>query len=249
MVKHSLSSNQYYVTLLVLFFLGIMALSVFVNDIDLLSSVSVPVGISATVLTFSAGPKGFVISLIVMLAISWKLIPTRSERVKKIVHLGLILVLGFVCKSALKQLTEIPRPYTEVLTQNLLIPQPSHFYNLSSLQKNEVIAEMGSVVSGWRTSQWQGERDYSFPSGHTIFAAVCLAFFGNVFLRNGRYLLTLAISAWAMGVAYSRLWFGMHRLIDLLGSVVFVLLIYLFADKLERLSDKILSWCLKAKLG
>ena len=164
-------------------------------------------------------------------------------------HLGLILVLGFVCKSALKQLTEIPRPYTEVLTQNLLIPQPSHFYNLSSLQKNEVIAKMGGIVSGWRTSQWQGERDYSFPSGHTIFAAVCLAFFGNVFLRNGRYLLTLAISAWAMGVAYSRLWFGMHRPIDLLGSVVFVLLIYLFADKLEHLSDKILSWCLKAKLG
>ena len=248
-MKHSLSSNQYGVTLLILFFLGLMALSVFVYDIDLLSSVSAPMGFSLTALTFSAGPKGFVISLIILLAISWKLIPKRSEWVKKMCHLGLILILGFICKTALKQVTESPRPYTEALTQHLLIPQPSHFYNLSSLQKSQVIAEMDNIVSVWRTNQWQGERDYSFPSGHTIFAAICLAFFGNLFLRNGRYLLTLAISAWAMGVAYSRLWFGMHRPIDLLGSVVFVLLIYLFAAKLEKLSDHILSRCLKTRLG
>lgn len=93
-------------------------------------------------------------------------------------------------------------------------------------------------------------RERLLISIRTHYFRCCLfGIFGNIFLRNGRYLLTLAISAWAMGVAYSRLWFGMHRPIDLLGSVVFVLLIYLFADKLERLSDKILSWCLKAKLG
>ncbi|WP_420919495.1 phosphatase PAP2 family protein [Vibrio pectenicida] len=248
-MKHSFSNKQYGVTLLVIFFLGIMALSVMVNDIDLFSPVSASTGFSFTVLTFSAGPKGFIVSLVVLAAITWRLIPNRALWMKKMFHLGLILTVGFICKTALKQATESPRPYTEVLTQNLLIPQSSHFYNLSSLQKQQVIDELIGSVSTWRINQWQGERDYSFPSGHTIFVAICLAFFGNLFLQNGRYLLTLALSTWAMGVAYSRLWLGMHRPIDLLGSVVFVLLVYILSVKLEKVSDKILSRCLKARVG
>lgn len=248
MVSHSLSSKQYGVTLLVLFFLGIVFLSVFVSDINLLSSVPRITGFSVTALTFSAGPIGFVVSLTFLVMLTWKIVPSRAEWVKKMIHLGLILVVGFLCKTGFKQMTQSPRPYTEILAQNLLIPQPSHFYNLSALQKQQVIDEMEGMVSRWRRDQWQGERDYSFPSGHTIFAAICLAFFGNIFLQNRRYLLTLALSTWAIGVAYSRLWLGMHRPIDLLGSVVFVLLVYFVSVKLEKLSNKILARCLKAKV-
>ncbi|MBU2899299.1 phosphatase PAP2 family protein [Vibrio hepatarius] len=226
-----------------------MALSLMASDIDLFSPVSASTGFSYTALTFSAGPKGFIVSLVVLAAMTWRLTPNRVLWMKKMFHLGLILAVGFICKTALKQVTESPRPYTEVLTQNLLIPQPSHFYNLSLFQKQQVIEEVTNNVSTWRTNQWQGEKDFSFPSGHTIFVAICLAFFGNLFLQNGRYLLTLALSTWAMGVAYSRLWLGMHRPIDLLGSVVFVLLVYILSVKLEKVSDKVLSRCLKVKVG
>ena len=99
-------------------------------------------------------------------------------------RLLLILVIGFAAKSGLKALTESPRPYTELLSYELLIPNPAHFYKLSKSQQDFAIDELSKSVSDWRTKNWKGERDYSFPSGHTLFAAICLAFFGAIFLET-----------------------------------------------------------------
>ncbi|WP_410965525.1 phosphatase PAP2 family protein, partial [Salmonella sp. ZJHZ19_0069] len=71
-----------------------------------------------------------------------------------------------------------------------------------------------------------GEKDYSFPSGHTIFVSICLAFFGGLFLQNKCYISALSLWMWGMSVAYSRLWLGMHRPEDLIGSVLFVAIVF-----------------------
>lgn len=242
-MKNFLIEKQYGIGLLGVFLLVIAPMSLLVSHIDLLSSVPYPLGLTFTLLTDSAGSKGFLFTLFVLVAISWKLIPNRVEWLSKMAQLGLILLIGFASKTALKQATESPRPYTELLTHQLLIPQPSHFYNLSTVQQQHVIDDISHSVSSWRTRHWLGEKDYSFPSGHTIFAAICLAFFGNLFIQKRRYGLAAALSVWAVGMAYSRLWLGMHRPIDLVGSVLFVLMLYMLAPKFDRITEKLsLRW-------
>lgn len=238
-MKNFLIEKQYGIGLLVAFLVIIAPMSLLVSHIDLLSSVSDTTGLAFTLLTDSAGSKGFLLTLFVLVAISWKVLPNRIEWLSKMAQLGLILLIGFVSKTGLKQMTESPRPYTELLTQQLLIPQPSHFYNLNTVQQQHVIDDISHRVSVWRTRHWQGEKDYSFPSGHTIFAAICLAFFGNLFIQNRHYALAMVLGGWALGLAYSRLWLGMHRPIDLVGSVLFVLMLYMLAPQFDRITEKL----------
>ncbi len=145
---------------------------------------------------------------------------------QKLSMLGLLLVIGFASKTGLKLMTESPRPYTELLAAEQLIEHPEAFYQLETAQQANVIGQISEKVSEWRTRHWQGEKDYSFPSGHTIFVSICLAFFGGLFLQNKCYFSAATLWVWAMGVAYSRLWLGMHRIEDLIGSVVFVAIVF-----------------------
>lgn len=140
--------------------------------------------------------------------------------------LGLLLVIGFASKTGLKLMTESPRPYTELLAAEQLIETPETFYQLDTKQQANVINQISEHVSDWRTRHWQGEKDYSFPSGHTIFVSICLAFFGGLFLQNKCYISALSLWMWGMSVAYSRLWLGMHRPEDLIGSVLFVAIVF-----------------------
>lgn len=204
----------------------IAPMSLLVSHIDLLGDVTPFSGQLFSLLTDSAGSKGFIATLAILLIFSAFLVRSPSECLNLLLQLGVILLIGFAAKTGLKQMTESPRPYTELLSHQLLIPKPEHFYKLNTEQQTAVIAEVSNQVSPWRSQHWLGEKDYSFPSGHTIFVAICLAFFGQLFLRQKCYVATCLVLVWAIGVAYSRLWLGMHRPIDLVGSVVFVALIY-----------------------
>lgn len=227
--------------MLIAFLFVIAVMSMFVSHIDLLSEVSDFTGQSFTLLTDSAGSKGFLITLSVLVLAMWRIVGTNSQFVSKLAQLGIILVIGFAAKVGLKHMTESPRPYTELLAHQLLIPQPEHFYNLDATQKAEVIGEISQKVSPWRTKHWQGEKDYSFPSGHTIFAAICVAFFGALFWQTKHFGLVAMLGIWAASVAYSRLWLGMHRPEDLVGSIVFVGMVYLLMPNLDLWVNKLLS--------
>tara|TARA_Y100001956_G_C4128832_1_gene192178 strand:- start:6090 stop:6836 length:747 start_codon:yes stop_codon:yes gene_type:complete len=240
-VKEYLLNKQYGLGLLAIFVLLVAPMSLLVSHIDLLGDVSTFTGLFFTALTDSAGSKGFIITLTCLLAISWKVIDSPKMFLAKCIQLAVILVIGFAAKTGLKQMTESPRPYTELLSHQLLIPQPTHFYNLNSTQQAEVIDKISQQVSPWRTRHWQGEKDYSFPSGHTIFAAICVAFFGGLFIQSGQYGLAVILTVWAVGVAYSRLWLGMHRPIDLIGSISFICAVYLLIPQFDRLSEKVLT--------
>lgn len=227
--------------MLIAFLFVIAVMSMFVSHIDLLSEVSDFTGQSFTLLTDSAGSKGFLITLSLLILAMWRIVGTNSLFVSRLAQLGIILVIGFAAKVGLKHMTESPRPYTELLAHQLLIPQPEHFYNLDATQKAEVIGEISQKVSPWRTKHWQGEKDYSFPSGHTIFAAICVAFFGALFWQTRHFGLVAMLGIWAASVAYSRLWLGMHRPEDLVGSIVFVGMVYLLMPNLDLWVNKLLS--------
>ncbi|TOO95833.1 phospholipid phosphatase, partial [Vibrio parahaemolyticus] len=193
---------------------------------DLTSQVPESLGITFTLLTDSAGSKGFLITLTLLLLSLFRFKPSRIEWMQKLSMLGLLLVIGFASKTGLKLMTESPRPYTELLAAEQLIETPETFYQLDTKQQANVINQISEQVSDWRTRHWQGEKDYSFPSGHTIFVSICLAFFGGLFLQNKCYISALSLWMWGMSVAYSRLWLGMHRPEDLIGSVLFVAIVF-----------------------
>lgn len=212
--------------MLALFVLGIIPMSLFGSYHNLTSQVPESLGITFTLLTDSAGSKGFLITLTLLLLSLFRFKPSRIEWIQKLSMLGLLLVIGFASKTGLKLMTESPRPYTELLAAEQLIEHPDAFYQLDTKQQANVINQISEHVSDWRTRHWQGEKDYSFPSGHTIFVSICLDFFGGLFLQNKCYISALSLWMWGMSVAYSRLWLGMHRPEDLIGSVLFVAIVF-----------------------
>ncbi|EGR1767003.1 phosphatase PAP2 family protein [Vibrio parahaemolyticus] len=221
-----MKTKKYGLMMLALFVLGIIPMSLFGSYHDLTSQVRESLGITFTLLTDSAGSKGFLITLTLLLLSLFRFKPSRIEWMQKLSMLGLLLVIGFASKTGLKLMTESPRPYTELLAAEQLIETPETFYQLDTKQQANVINQISEQVSDWRTRHWQGEKDYSFPSGHTIFVSICLAFFGGLFLQNKCYISALSLWMWGMSVAYSRLWLGMHRPEDLIGSVLFVAIVF-----------------------
>ncbi|ELB2281072.1 phosphatase PAP2 family protein [Vibrio sp. B513a] len=221
-----MKTQKYGLMMLALFVLGIIPMSLFGSYHNLTSQVPESLGITFTLLTDSAGSKGFLITLTLLLLSLFRFKPSRIEWIQKLSMLGLLLVIGFASKTGLKLMTESPRPYTELLAAEQLIEHPDAFYQLDTKQQANVINQISEHVSDWRTRHWQGEKDYSFPSGHTIFVSICLAFFGGLFLQNKCYISALSLWMWGMSVAYSRLWLGMHRPEDLIGSVLFVAIVF-----------------------
>ncbi|ELA9866310.1 phosphatase PAP2 family protein [Vibrio parahaemolyticus] len=221
-----MKTKKYGLMMLALFVLGIIPMSLFGSYHNLTSQVPESLGITFTLLTDSAGSKGFLITLTLLLLSLFRFKPSRIEWMQKLSMLGLLLVIGFASKTGLKLMTESPRPYTELLAAEQLIETPETFYQLDTKQQANVINQISEQVSDWRTRHWQGEKDYSFPSGHTIFVSICLAFFGGLFLQNKCYISALSLWMWGMSIAYSRLWLGMHRPEDLIGSVLFVAIVF-----------------------
>nr|WP_216599371.1 phosphatase PAP2 family protein [Vibrio hepatarius] len=225
--------------MLVTFILVTAVVSFVVSPINLTGKVSDNAGMLFTLLTDSAGSRGFLLTLGLLLAVMVKLTGVNRQLLAQLLQLGVILVIGFAAKTGLKQMTESPRPYTEVLAHELLIPQPEHFYNLTTEQQTQVLKKVAEKVSPWRIQHWQGETDYSFPSGHTVFVAICLAFFGNILLQRKQYALSAVLLVWALSVAYSRLWLGMHRPVDLIGAASFIALVYMLTPTFEGISYKL----------
>ncbi len=238
-MKEYLINKRAGLALLVTFILVTAVVSFVVSPINLTGKVSDNAGMFFTLLTDSAGSRGFLLTLGLLLAVMVKLTGINRQLLAQLLQLGVILVIGFAAKTGLKQMTESPRPYTEVLAHELLIPQPEHFYNLTTEQQTQVLIKVAEKVSPWRIQHWQGETDYSFPSGHTVFAAICLAFFGNILLQRKQYALSAVLLVWALSVAYSRLWLGMHRPVDLIGAASFIALVYMLTPTFEGISYKL----------
>lgn len=234
-----MQSKKFGLLMILVFMAVICLITSLYQSADLSASVSNQFGLFITLLTDSAGHKGFLITLVILGLLFLKLPFTRAQLLSKGLQLGVILLIGFTSKTALKELTESPRPYTEWLAQQALIESAEGFYELNSFERDGVIIVASESVSSWRTLHWQGEKDYSFPSGHTIFVAICIVFFGGLFAQYREWLPLTILMFWASGVAYSRLWIGMHRPEDLLASIAFVTAVYLLVPPFNHLGDKL----------
>jgi phosphatidylglycerophosphatase B len=219
----------------------LIPISLLATNVDMKSNVTAAFGGFIALTTDSAGSRGFLITLAILCVAALALKLPRKVMLSQMIILAVLLVVGFVSKTSLKVMTESPRPYTELLAKELLIPEPAHFYKLDEHTQAQLIDRISSEVSQWRTRHWQGEKDYSFPSGHTIFAAICVVFFGGLFWQNRRYSWAIGLLLWASTVIFSRLWLGMHRPIDIVGSILFVAVVYQITPSFNGLADRIES--------
>lgn len=75
------------------------------------------------------------------------------------------------------------------------------------------------------------DNHYSFFSAHSS-NSICLALFTTLYFRNKYY--GIVIFAWAMTVAYSRIYVGRHYPIDIICGILFGLLSGWFSDWLYQ---------------
>lgn len=204
----------------------------------LTTPVSSAAGITFALLTDSAGSPFFLItSALLCLTPVFMRLPKKTIT-KVWIQFGILLVLSFVTKTVLKHETAIPRPYTYELQHLHLVDSPTAFYALDSAAKDNVVKEASAYVSPWRLRSWEGETNYSFPSGHTIFAAICVLFWSGFFIRQGKYLIAGGLIIWATGVGISRLWLGMHFPSDVMGSILSAAVLYFFVPEWDENTKK-----------
>ncbi|EGQ8591059.1 TPA: phosphatase PAP2 family protein [Vibrio cholerae] len=231
-MKARIMSCKRALVLLLTFILLLIPLTLLSLQLDFTQPVSDSVGRAMTYLTHSAGKEGFLFTLLFLVCwVGWRCQIPRHQWLNKSIQLMLLLGLAMVLKVGMKAVTQEPRPYTELMTQSLLLPNAGHFYKLAKPKQEALLLEMEEKVSHWRVMHWQGETDFSFPSGHTVFAMVCLLYFGSLLAEKKRYLSLGALLIWVSGVAYSRLWLGMHHPVDLLGAALLVGVLYLLVPQ------------------
>ncbi|MBY7869901.1 phosphatase PAP2 family protein [Vibrio fluvialis] len=242
LLKQRLHDQKSGLTLLVLFVLILAPISAACMRLDFLQPTNEKLAQALSLLTNSAGKEGVVFTLILLLLwTGWGVRASKTEWLNKAIQLGVLLVLAMGLKTGIKALTESPRPYTEAMTQALVLPSAEHFYKLDTEQKLAVMNEIAARVSPTRLTNWKKEMDYSFPSGHTVFATLCLVFFGGILLEQQRRISAAVLLMWSCSIGFSRLWLGMHRPADLLGTALLVGLLYILVPRRYAFSTKLLS--------
>lgn len=219
---------KYHLVIITIFLLVMTAMSHLLYPIDLLSSPRAVIGMIWNGFSASASSFGCVLSLLVLLfCVFWRADMNTEFKINALIQLLLLLVLSVGLKHVMKQVTHSPRPYTTVMAKSQVIASPRDFYTFTHHAKTQKIVAMKETVSQWRWSNWKSQVNYSFPSGHTTFVTLCLLFFSRLLLMKKRYAVCAVLLLWAAGVAYSRLWLGMHRPADLFGAIALENVIFL----------------------
>lgn len=212
---------------LILFATLLSGVLMFYSQAALTGSVNNTIGLFFTLITDSAGNPGFAVTVIILMSAPVILKMPKQHIIKIGIQFTLFLVLCMIAKTAIKHITEIPRPYTYQLQALGIVESPDIFYQMDESQQQTAIKEAGNRVSHWRTDHWKSETNYSFPSGHTIFAAACVTFWGGFFLRRRHYLPAAGVITWGVGVGISRVWLGMHWPTDLMAALFCAAILYL----------------------
>ncbi len=114
------------------------------------------------------------------------------------------------------------RPYV-VWLQSAPKNDVADFYHLPATVRSERVLQAtagNSQIAGWLKQHWAFETGYSFPSGHSMFAA-CWALVMLFWLWPRRHYITVCVTfLWAILVMWSRMALGMHWPWDVTTSVI-----------------------------
>lgn len=152
---------------------------------------------------------------------------SKKQWIFAVILMALATLLTQGVKSGLKNFFSEPRPYVLALSENTG-HTPDEFYQLSRPARSQWVSDFYQSqdnVPQWLKSHYAKEVGYSFPSGHSIFAATWLMLVaGLLHLLQQHHLkakiLLFFTALWALLMLISRLRLGMHYPIDLLISVI-----------------------------
>lgn len=196
-------------------------------------------------LTESGSPPYAVATALLLTAVLTYLLRRRYAWQTVLLLCALSLGSTQAVKSLMKNHFQEPRPFVDALVRSGSLPQAADFYRLSDTEQSAWVWRQAEPVLA-RADRIQAARfralaahqarhhDYSFPSGHTIFAVSWLLLFAGFGLRRR---VLLPVAAWAGLMLLSRLLLGMHYPIDLFVSTLAAALLHtaLFAAVLPRL--------------
>jgi len=157
--------------------------------------------------------------------------------------LAISVLLGQTIKSIVKNYTAESRPFVLWIEKNYQVDD-KYFYSLPRDERQQIIKQyiyQSPKIPNWLYQHWRNETGYTFPSGHTLFAATW-AFLALAFLSFKRHRIVIILMiTWAVLIEISRITLGMHHPIDVLsGSILawlIALLAYYFASKLQLLKE------------
>lgn len=170
-------------------------------------------------------PAGIITTLLLGSWLLWKLRhDQRSIRQRLVVVLSVILVVwgGQGINSLIKQQVREARPYV-VWLQSETALSAQDFYQLQAGKRSAVVRQLtrgNPLLPGWLTRHWAAETGYSFPSGHSMFAA-CWALLMLFWLWPRGHVFSVVLTfIWAILVIWSRMALGMHWPQDVSMSVI-----------------------------
>ena len=153
-----------------------------------------------------------------------------------VIVMGISVIATQAAKTGAKALFEEPRPFNFYKNDRTLRAEMAkNFYS------------MDAITPAWLVHHYENETGYSFPSGHTIFAAtwLMLAVGFTQLLGNRSFkakLLVASIAVWGLLMLISRVRLGMHYPIDLLVATLLAWLInsiiFAFLKKKEIFATK-----------
>lgn len=170
-------------------------------------------------------PAGLIITLLLGSGLLWKLRHhQRTVRQRLVVVLSIIIVVwgGQGINGLIKLQVKEARPYAVWLTSESAQPVQS-FYQLPTQERSTQVLKLtrdNPLLPAWLIRHWAAETGYSFPSGHSMFAA-CWALLMLFWLwPPGNVITVVATFIWAILVFWSRMALGMHWPWDVCMSVI-----------------------------
>lgn len=216
----------------------------------------VPLARLLWLITQTAGsPVAFasIIALTALLCYSHRRGETRALLLVVLISLGATQI----SKSLLKPLIGEARPYVAVLSKH----DPARiraFYSVPRSARADAVrnyyARAEHQTPPYLIAHRAKDTGYSFPSGHTTFAASWALLFAGIigYANRRRLIISGAVTAWAMLVMASRVWLGMHYPVDLAGGVILACAIHLpllraweqrhTSLRLRRLLTRLQTW-------
>lgn len=159
-----------------------------------------------------------------------------------VIMLSVTVVIGQGIKTVIKSEVKAPRPYVLWLDSTHQIDE-KNFYALSTKERGEWVKKKldnNTLIPHWLNKSWQDDVDYSFPSGHAMFAASWALLGVGLLWPRRRYKTVAVLMVWAVAVMGSRLLLGMHWPRDLIASVgISWLLAMLFCMLIQRIDGSL----------
>ena len=155
------------------------------------------------------------------------LFKTRKQWALGVVFMAVFVLGSQVVKQGLKATFAEPRPFTIYLAEQTGGTTEA-FYALERQARAKLVEQYfthQADTPAWLEKHYENETGYSFPSGHSIFAATWLLLaVGFVELLGNRSmgakLLIAGLAIWSGLMLISRIRLGMHYPIDLFIAIV-----------------------------